>query len=423
VHARAARRSAAVAILDELTEARQTFRALRHRNFRVFVIGQVISLIGTWAQNLAQSWLIYRLTHSELLVGVTAFCAHIPVLLLGPLAGLAADRHSRYKIVLLTQGLFLLQAVALAALTLSGRVQVVHVLGLAACWGVINAFEIPSRQSLYIHMVGHEDLLNAIALNSVIFNAGRVVGPSVAGFVVAGLGEGACFLLNAASFVAVIGCLLAIRLPKTEREIPDSPWAHLRDGFVFVKRTPPLRALLGITAAVNVCGAPAMVLAPFFADAIFHKGSQGLGILSSSMGVGAVAGTLVLARQTGRARLASVVHRSALTMGAGLAAFALSPSFAVSMAAAALVGFSVMRQNASANTLIQSLIGDEYRGRIMALYSMTVIGVLPLGSLAAGAMAERLGARLTVLVGGVLCLGASLVFRRYLPLIRGSVTE
>jgi MFS family permease len=394
---------------------KRTFRALRHRNFRLFVTGQVISLVGTWMQNLAQSWLVYRLTHSEFLLGATGFCSYLPVLVLGPVAGIAADRYSRYRIVILTQTVFTIQALALAALTLSGMVTVTQVLVLATLWGAINAFDIPARQSLYIHMVGKEDLLNAISLNSVIFNSARVIGPSIAGILVAELGEGVCFVINAATFVAVIVSLLFIRLPETARARPDSPWAHLRDGFRYAHRTRPVRALLGMTGAVNISGAPAVVLAPFFADAIFHRGSLGLGFLTGAMGIGAVAGTLGLARRTRASGLPQIVFYSAVLMGACLVVFAWSPFFSLSMAMFALLGFSVMRQNASANTLIQTLIPDEYRGRIMALYSMTVVGMLPVGSLAAGAFAERFGPRLTVLLGGLLCIGSAAFFRRSLP--------
>lgn len=396
----------------------RTFRALRHRNFRLFMGGYVISLIGTWMQALAQSWLVYRLTRSGWLLGATTFSMHIPVLLLGPLAGVAADRWPRYRIVLATQILFCLQALTLATLTLTGVVRIGHVLALAACWGVINAFEIPARQSLYVHLVGKEDLLNAIALNSVVFNAGRVVGPSLGGLLVAAVGEGYCFLLNALTFTAVIASVLAIRVAQEPGARHDSPWGHLRQGFSFAWRSEPVRALLTTTALVNISGAPALVLAPLFADAIFGRGSQGLGFLSGAMGIGAVLGTLALAGRTGTRGLPEIVLLSVLTMSAGLAVFAGSPRFAISLASVAVIGFSVMRQNASANTLIQSLIADAYRGRIMALYSMTVVGMLPLGSLAAGALSERIGARWTVFGGAVVCLAAGLFFRRHLDAIR-----
>ena len=391
------------------------FRALRHRNFRLFATGQIISLVGTWMQAVAQSWLVYRLTRSELLLGATGFCTHLPVFLFGPLGGLAVDRYSRHKLVLITQTLSMCQAFALAALTLTGKVQVWQVLALAFTLGMVNAFDMPGRQSLLIQLTGKEDLLNAISLNSTIFNAARVLGPALAGVLVAGLGEGVCFLLNALSFLAVIVCLAAMRLAPFQLRAPDSPWAHLVDGYRYVHRTRPIRILLGLTAVATIAGMPALVLMPFFADDIFHRGSQGLGFLMGAMGTGAVIGTLVLARRTHTAGLPEVIFASSLGVGAGFILFSLSPSFYLSLAIMPVIGFSVMRQNASANTVIQVSIPDEYRGRIMALYSMTVVGMGPFGSLAAGALAQRIGARMTVLLGGVLCLIAATVFRLRYP--------
>lgn len=389
---------------------RETFSALRHRNFRLFVFGQIVSLVGTWMQNVAQSWLVYRLTHSELLLGTAWFCTQIPVFALGPLGGIASDRHSRHRIVLITQTLAMLQALALAALTLSGKVEVWHVLVLAGMLGTINAFDMPARQSMIIQMTSRQDLLSAIALNSAIFNAARVVGPGVAGLLVAGLGEGVCFLLNGVSFLAVIGGLLAMRLPPFRAQNQESPWDHLMAGFRFAYRARPVRSLLLMMAAITIAGMPALVLMPFFADDIFHQGSRGLGFLMGAMGVGAVVGTLVLARRKGVAGLTTVMVYSAATLGACYLVFALSGSFYLSLAVMLPLGFSVMRQMASANTLIQTLIPDEYRGRVMALYSMTVVGLGPFGSLASGALADAIGPRPTVFAGGLLCLVSALVF-------------
>jgi MFS family permease len=402
---------------------RLTFRALRHRNYRIFLSGQAVSLIGTWMQNLAQSWLVYRLTGSELLVSLVGFFSYLPVLLIGPLAGAVADRFSRYRIVLATQTVFTVQALALAALTLSGRITAGHVFALAAVWGVINAFDVPARQALFIHMVGREDLLNAIALNSVIFNTARVAGPAVAGLLIAAVGEGTCFLLNAVTFLAVIASLLALRLPPQAPVRPDSPWAHLRGGLRYAARHRPVRTLLATNALTNIARAPAVALAPFFADAIFHRGARGLGLLTGAAGLGAVAGTLNLARQTAAAGLPGVVLSSVLVTGACLVLFAFSPWFGFALAAYALVGYSQMRQNAATNTLVQTLIPDEYRGRIMALFSMTVIGVMPAGQLAGGALAEKAGTRWTVFLGGLVCLGGAIAYQRSLEAIRRAVRQ
>ena len=389
----------------------QAFRALRHRNFRLFAAGQIVSLVGTWMQTVAQAWLVYRLTHSELLLGTVWFCAQIPVFAFGALGGLAADRYSRHRLVVVTQTLSMCQALVLAALTLSGKIQVWEIMALALVLGTINAFDMPGRQSLIIQMTSKDDLLNAISLNSAIFNGARVVGPAVAGLLVAAFGEGVCFLLNGVSFLAVIGCLLAMRLPKFHRGAQDSPWAHLAAGFRYVHGHRAVRTLLGMMAAVTIAGMPAVVLMPFFADAIFHRGSRGMGILMGAMGAGAVAGTLVLAWRARISSLPKVIFRSALLLGVGFCFFAWSNVFYLSLAVMPLIGYSVMREMASANTLIQTLIPDEFRGRTMAFYTMTVVGLGPFGSLAAGALAHAYGARLTVAAGGVLAMAAAGIFK------------
>ena len=387
-----------------------TFRALRYRNFRLFLSGQIISLIGTWMQNVAQSWLVYRLTHSELLLGTAWFCSQIAVFALGPLGGLAADRISRHRLVVITQTLSMLQAFALAALTLSGHVAVWHILALACVLGAINAFDMPGRQALVVHMAGEQDLINAISLNSAVFNAARVVGPAVAGLVLAAVGEGVCFLLNGISFLAVIACLLAMRLAPFEPKEMASPFRHLVDGFRYAWGHSAVRRVLGLMAASTLAGMPVFVLMPVFADAIFHKGSRGLGFLMGGMGMGAVAGTLVLARQSRATGLSRIITYNGLVIGATYLIFAWSHYYYLSLLVMPLVGYSVMRQMASANTTIQTNIPDEYRGRIMALYSMTVVGLGPFGSLAAGALAERFSARVAVAAGGVLAMGAAAMF-------------
>ncbi len=389
-----------------------TFRALRHRNFRLFLSGQIVSLVGTWMQNVAQSWLVYRMTHSELLLGTAWFCSQIAVFALGPLGGLAADRFSRHKLVIATQTASMLQALAIAVLTLSGRIAVWHILALACVLGVINAFDMPGRQALVVHMTSPDDLINAISLNSAVFNAARVVGPAVAGLVVAAVGEGMCFLLNAVSFLAVIACLLAMRLPPFEYAAPESPWRHLMEGFGYTWSHKVVRRILAVMAAATLAGMPALVLAPVFADAIFHRGSKGLGFLMGAMGVGAVTGTLVLARRTGVSGLTRVIAYSGMVTGVTYIVFGLSRSYWLSLAIMPLIGFFVMRQMASANTTIQTSIPDEYRGRVMAFYAVAVVGLGPFGSLAAGALAGRFGARATVVGGGVLAIVACLVYAR-----------
>jgi len=406
----------ALPLMPELAPSRipHTFRALRHRNFRLFIGGQIISLVGTWMQNVAMSWLVYRLTHSELLLGTAWFCSQIAVFALGPLGGIAADRFPRQKVVIVTQTLSMVQAFVLAALTLTGRIQVWQLLVLAGALGVINAFDMPGRQALVIQMTSREDLINAISLNSAVFNAARVVGPAIAGLLLAVVGEGTCFLINGFSFLAVILCLTAMRLAPTAPK-PHAPfWQHLVDGFRYAGNHSAVRRVLALMGAATLAGMPGLVLMPFFADDIFHRGSRGLGILMGAMGIGAVVGTLTLARRTRLSGLGRVMAISGFTTAACYLAFAFSPSFYLSLAIMPVIGYSVMRQMASANTTIQTLIPDEYRGRIMALYSMTVVGLGPFGSLAAGALAGRFGARATMASGGVLALVASLVFAFHL---------
>lgn len=390
-----------------------TFRALRHRNFRLYIGGMAVSLAGTWMQQLAQSWLVYRLTGSEFMLGLVWFCSNIPVLLLSPLAGLAADRYPRRRVIFLAQAAAMLQAAALAALTLTNRVEVWHVVALALVFGVSNAFDIPTRQAFYIHLVGKEDLINAISLNSATFNAARVAGPALGGLVVARVGEGACFALNAVSYFAVLGSLLAMRMTETIEPSQETAWQRLRSGFEYAWRTPPLRALLATCGLVAVSVAPVMTLAPMFADGIFGKGPGGLGLLTSALGLGAIAGTLSLARRTASAGLPRVVFYSAATLALTLTMFAVSPSFMLCVALMPFVGMAVMRHNAATNTTVQLGIDDRLRGRVMSFYSMMVVGMFPVGSLLAGALAERIGSRAAVLLGAVGCACAAwYVYRR-----------
>ena len=388
-------------------------RVLRHRNFRTFFFGMTASLTGTWMQNVAQSWLLYRLTKSELMLGAAGFLAHFPTLLLGPIGGVVADRFERRKIVLIAQTLFLLQAILLAALTLTGYVTVPWVLGLAAFQGLVDAFDRPARQAMLIQLAGADDLLGAISLNSVMFNAARVIGPSIGGLVVARFGEGIAFSVNAVSFLAVLGGLLALKLPAFRSEVDKHPLDHLMEGFRYIVQAPKVWPPLAISAALNTAAAPIFVLLPFFADDLYGKGSAGVGFLTASMGVGAIIGTLGLASRTSNEGLSGVIFAGSLTLGAAMCAFALSPAFALSLAAMFAIGYSIMRQNASSNTQVQTMIDESFRGRVMGVYSMTNVGVLPIGSLAGGALAQRYGAQWTVFACGLLCLLAAFAFRRW----------
>lgn len=393
-------------------------RALRHRNFQLFFSGQLISLIGTWMQSVAQSWLVYRLTGSALLLGSVGFASQIPVFLFAPLGGIAADRFNRRYIVIATQIASMLLAFVLAALTLSHKVQVWHVFVLAALLGVVNAFDIPGRQSFLVDMVGKEDLMNAIALNSSMFNGARVIGPAIAGILVAKIGEGWCFFGNAVSYIAVIIGLLLMRVVSPKRESMASPLEHMMEGFRFVNRTTPIRALLLLLGVVSLVGMPYVVLMPIFADQILHGGARGLGILMGATGVGALLGALTLAFRDGVKGLGRWVAWCCAGFGTSLVIFALSRNFWVSVFLLLPVGYFMMLQMSSSNTLIQVMVPDALRGRVMAVYSMMFMGMAPIGALLGGALADHLGAPTTVAIGGMASVAGACWFGLQLPKIR-----
>ena len=363
----------------------RTLRALRHRNFRLFFFGQLVSLTGSWMQGLAQGWLVWRLTHSTVLLGLVSFAQLAPVLLLGFVGGVAADRFDRRRIVLATQVVALVQSATLAALTLSGRIEVWQVLALATLLGIVNAFDFPGRQSFLSEMVEREDLGNAIALNSTIFNGARIVGPSLAGAIVAHWGEGICFAVNAVSYLAVIGSLLAMRFPGRAAPAPrGGAWEGFVEGLAYARGTPHVRALMALVAVTSVFGMSYLSFLPAFAGGVLGRGPEGLGLLMASVGGGAIVGALSLAWRRGIRGLDGVVFRHALVFGAAVLVFSLSRSFALSCVAVAAAGYGAMVQMAAANTLLQALVPDGLRGRLMSLYTVGFAGLMPLGSLAIG---------------------------------------
>ncbi len=407
-------------------------RALRHRNFQLFFGGQLISLIGTWMQTVAQSWLVYRMTGSGLLLGSVGFASQIPVFLFAPLGGITADRNNRRHVVIGTQIASMLLAFVLAVLTLSHRVQVWHVFVLAALLGVVNAFDIPGRQSFLVDMVGKEDLMNAIALNSSMFNGARVIGPAIAGVLVARLGEGWCFFVNGISYIAVIIGLLLMRVHSPARASGASPLEDILEGFRFVQRTVPIRTLLLLLGVVSMTGMPYVVLMPIFADRILHRGGQELasligahdlgavrlGILMGAAGVGALLGALTLAVRSGVKGLGRWVAVCCAGFGLSLMLFSFSKSFWLSVALLLPVGYFIMLQMSSSNTLIQVMVPDELRGRVMAVYSMMFMGMAPLGALFGGGLADRLGAPVTVAIGGLASVAGAAWFASQLPKFR-----
>jgi MFS family permease len=398
-------------------------RAFRHRNYQLFFSGQLISLTGTWMQSVAESWLVFRLTGSSTLLGVSAFASQIGVLLFATIGGAVADRSDRRRILIATQSISLVLPLTLSILTFTHRVHVWHVIVLASCLGIVNAFDIPARQAFIVDMVGREDLVNAIALNSSMVNGARVVGPSVAGLLVAAVGEGWCFLINSVSYLAVITGLLLMRVERKNTAQIESPGHHVVEGFSFAWKTAPVRALLLLLGLVSFAGMPYAVLMPIFAANILHSGARGLGLLMGASGLGALAGALTLATRQSVRGLGRWVMTAAVCFGVALVLFSLSRTFWVSALLLVPVGASMIVQMAASNTLIQSMVPDRLRGRVMAVYSMMFMGMAPFGSLSAGTIAGRLGAPETVALGGLVCIVGGIVFGIKLPALRGEARQ
>src|SRR6202034_1349669 len=412
-------KSTTVAAALRPSKFQDTIRSLKHRNFQLFFSGQIISLVGTWMDMVAEAWLVYRLTGSSLLLGTVTFAGQLPVLLISPFAGLVADRLNRRKIVIATQFASMIIAGILAGLTLSKHVTVEQVIILAALMGVVNAFDIPARQSFLVEMVGREDLMNAIALNSSMFNAARIIGPSIAGILVASFGEGWCFFANSVSYIAVIAGLLLMKVPPRPRAAESvSPFEHIAEGFRFVRHAGPIRALLLLVGLVSLVAMPYAVLMPVFAAKILHGNARTLGILMTSAGLGALIGALMLASRRGVKGLSRIVSIACAAFGLTLILFSFSHWWILSALLLIPVGFSVMTQMGSTNTLIQSMVPDRLRGRTMAVYSMMFLGVAPFGALLSGWSADRIGAPHTLAIGGVIAILGAIAFARHLPKIR-----
>jgi len=397
----------------------QLTRALRHRNYRLFFGGQSISLTGTWITRIATSWLVYRLTGSELLLGIVGFCGQIPTLVFAPVAGVLVDRWDRHRMLVVTQALSLVQSLALGVLTLGRWITVREIIALQILQGVINAFDTPARQSFVVEMVeDRSDLANAIALNSSMVNASRIVGPSIGGAVIAAVGEGWCFIIDAASYLFVIASLIAMRVRRTSLKHDARVGAELRSGFEYVARSAPIRTALIALAIVSAMGMPYTVLMPVIAADVLGGGPNTLGLLMGATGVGALSGALYLAGRRSVVGLGRVTMYATLAFGAGLVAFAFARQLPAAIAILVIVGAGFMVQMAATNTVLQTLVDDEMRGRVMAFYTMAFLGTAPLGSLLAGFMADRVGTTFTIATGGVACLlsGAWLAVR--LPALR-----
>jgi MFS family permease len=415
-------------VLKQLTRAvldrfGATFRSLKYRNYRLFFFGQGLSLIGTWMQQIAVAWLVYRLSGSSVALGVVAFAGQIPVFLLAPVGGLVADRYGRHRTLLVTQVLSMLEAAVLAWLVVSGQIQVWHLFLLNAILGSINAFDMPTRHAFVIEMIDRqEDLGNAIALNSSMFNGARLIGPTIAGVVISLYGESLCFVLNATSYIAVIVSLLLMRF--TRVRVPAEkvhPARQLVSGFQYVWQFKPITHLVGFMAMVSLTGMSYMVLLPVFAGMFRQGSSETYGIMMGACGVGAVSGALYMAGRKTVLGLGKKLAAAGILFGLALIGFALSPYLLLSLALLVVAGFGMMVLMASCNTLLQTMVDDEKRGMVMSIYMMSFIGVAPLGNLMAGFLAHHIGANVTVLIGGVICILNAGLFASRLPVLRKMV--
>lgn len=396
------------------------WRALRHRNFRLFFGGQSISLIGTWMTRIATSWLVYRLTKSSLLLGTVSFAGQIPTFLLAPLAGVIVDRMNRRNVLIWTQALAMVQSLLLAALTLSHRINIHEVLILSACQGVINAFDMPGRQSFMVQMVeDRADLSNAIAINSSMVNLARLIGPSIAGLLIAATNEGWCFLIDGVSYIAVIFSLLMMRVNIAPiKQASTSMLEQLKEGWTYVAGFMPIRTILLLFAVLSLMGWPFMVLMPVFAAQVLHGGPHTLGFLMGAVGVGSLASALSLVIRKSVRGLTKMIPVAAVSFGIGLIFFGLSKTMWLSMLMMLITGFGMMQGLTASNTIIQTLVSENMRGRVMSYYTVAFVGMAPFGSLLAGAMAHAIGAPRTVIVSGAVCIVGAAWFSSQLKAIR-----
>jgi MFS family permease len=399
------------------------WRALKHRNFRLFFSRQSISLIGTWMTRVATAWLVYRLTKSALLLGTVSFAGQIPTFLLAPFAGVIVDRVNRRTVLVWTQALAMLQSLLLAALTLSHRITIHEVLLLSALQGTINAFDMPARQSFMVKMVeSRHDLSNAIAINSSMVNLARLIGPSLAGIIIAVSNEGVCFLIDGISYSAVIVSLLMMRIPAVEmKRATTSMFEQLREGWSYVSTFVPIRSILSLFAVVSLMGWPFIVLMPIFAAQVLHGGPHTMGFLMGAVGVGALASALVLVVRKSVRGLTRVIPIAAVIFGVGLIAFGFSKVLWLSMVLMLVTGYGMLQGLTASNTVIQTLVDEKMRGRVMSYYTAAFVGMAPFGSLLAGALAHWIGAPRTVMISGAACILGGAWFWSQLPAIRKDI--
>jgi len=399
-------------------------RALQHRNYRLFVVGQGISLIGSWMQVIAVGWMTYRLTNSAFLLGLVGFFGQLPTFLFAPIAGVLADHWNRRRILIVTQAMAMIQAFMLAVLSLSGAITVWQIMVLSIFLGLINSFDMPVRNAFVIDMVDKKDLSNAIALNSLMFNGARLLGPSLAGVLIALVGEGTCFLINSLSFLAVIAALSAMRLEaKKAPQKRESVVNGLREGFMYVANHAPIRYILLLVTLISVMGMSYATLMPVFARDVLGGGPHTLGFLMGAVGIGALIGGSYLALRKNIRGLEKVIPAMAFIFGASLIAFSFSRTLWISLLLMLIVGFGMIAQMASSNTLLQSLADDDKRGRVMSFYTVAFMGMVPFGSLLAGAMADKIGAPLALSISGAICIIGAVAFSGKIHKIRESASS
>ncbi len=399
------------------------FRSLKYRNYRLFFGGQSISLIGTWMQRIAMPWLVYSMTGSAFQLGLISFAGQVPTFLLAPFAGVITDKFPKYRILLITQVISLLQAAVLAIMALTGAIQIWQIIFLSVVLGCVNAFDTPSRQSFVIEMVEKkEDLGNAIALNSMMFNGARIIGPSIAGIILATAGEGICFLINSVSYVFVILSLLGMKVAVKERQKKAGTLlGDLKEGLDYTFGFAPIRHLLLLLASVSLMGSSYQVLMPVFAKEVLGGSSATFGFLMGSAGFGALAGALLLASRETTIKLGKVIPYAAAMFGAGLASLSFSRHFPVSLFLMLVTGLSLMVYTASSNTILQTITDDDKRGRVMSFYTLAIMGTAPFGSLLAGTLARLLGTPGAILAGGLCCIAGAFIFYKKLPGLKENV--
>lgn len=415
-----------MSLLSSLLTGRSTndiFRSLKYRNYRLFFGGQSISLIGTWMQRVAMGWLVYRLSNSVLVLGIVAFAGQIPGFLLTPFGGVAADRYNRHKLLIITQILSLIQAAILSLLVLTDSVAIWHLVFLNIFLGTINAFDMPVRQAFVVEMIGkREDLGNAIALDSSMVNTAKVLGPSIAGVLIAAVGEGMCFLLNAISYLAVIASLFLMKITKVKTKSSlTTAWEQLKSGFAYAFGFAPIKYIIALLALVSLTGMSYIVLMPVFARDILHGGPRTMGFLMGASGIGALAGVVYLAGRKSVLGLEKIIAIASGLFGIGLICFSLSASIWTSMFFMLLAGLGMMVQMASCNIVLQTMVDDDVRGRVMSFYAMAFMGVTPFSSLLAGGLAHRIGAANTLLINGAFCVLGSVLFAMKIPSLRKMV--